>query len=220
MSLRREIHSAFDVITPPLGGMPERVVETVLADKRRRRKEGIMFRVRAPLSLAAVFIVVALIAAALIGGRVIADWAGFNATPAGQPHSQAPADRPAGGPVPLPLQGDWIMLASESKVFAGPACPDPLSVQTCLFKLTFTASTYYIDTNIPGFSGGGGQVVANGQELDFYNGHQCVERYPKGVGRYTYSLSAQGVLSFTSLNVDDCPRGPWLQDQVYTRSGT
>jgi hypothetical protein len=84
VSLRREIHSAFDVIAPPLGGMPERVVQTVLADKRRRRKENVMVRLRVPLSLVAVFIAIALIAAVLVGGRVIHDWNLFRyGTPAG-----------------------------------------------------------------------------------------------------------------------------------------
>jgi hypothetical protein len=67
MSLRRDIHSAFETITPPLGGMPERVVQTVLAqNKGRRRKETIVFGLRVPLAIAATFLLVALVAAALV----------------------------------------------------------------------------------------------------------------------------------------------------------
>ena len=66
MSLRSDIHSAIEVITPPLGGMPERVVQTVLAEEnRRRRKEGMVYRMHAPLTVAAALIVVAVIGAAL-----------------------------------------------------------------------------------------------------------------------------------------------------------
>jgi hypothetical protein len=88
VSLRRDIHSAFESIAPPLGGMPERVVQTVLADNtRRRRKERMLFRVRTPLSLVAVFMTIALVAAVLIGGRLIGDW---NAS-----HRPAPAAPPS-----------------------------------------------------------------------------------------------------------------------------
>ena len=66
MSLRRDIHSAFEVISPPLGGMPERVVQTVLADKKRRRKEEMAVRLRVPLTLVAALLLVAVIAAAVI----------------------------------------------------------------------------------------------------------------------------------------------------------
>ncbi len=82
MSLRRELHSAFDDIAPALGGMPERVVQTVLAENNaRRRKERMLFRMRTPLSLVAVFVFIALIAAALVGGRLVQDWNSFQTSP-------------------------------------------------------------------------------------------------------------------------------------------
>ena len=89
MSLRRDVHSAFDVIAPPLGGMPERVVQTVLAEHNaRRRKERMSVRFRTPLSLVAVFLLIALVAAVLVGGRLIADWNALHKpTPAGQSSS-------------------------------------------------------------------------------------------------------------------------------------
>ena len=219
MSLRREIHSTFDAIAPPVGGMPERVVQTVLSDARRRRKGRLMGRLRAPLSLVAVIVVVAVIAAVLVGGRMIADLNGrFNSAPAGQ--TRADGGTPRGGPVPVQLRGDWLMLASEAKAFAGPLCPDPLTVQTCTFKLTFTATTYYVDTKIAGFSGGGGDVVVIGTELDFFNAHACGQLGPAAVvGRYTWTVSAQGALSFAALNDDTCPRRSWLNGQIYTRTG-
>ena len=89
MSLRRDVHNAFDVIAPPLGGMPERVVQTVLADHNaRRRKERMLVRFRAPLSLVAVFLFIAVVAAVLVGGRVIQDFSSFHRnTPAVTPEA-------------------------------------------------------------------------------------------------------------------------------------
>jgi hypothetical protein len=71
VTLRRDVHSAFDQITPSMGGLSERVVQTVLAEgATRRRKEGMLFRMRAPLSLVAVLLVIALVAAVLVFGRL------------------------------------------------------------------------------------------------------------------------------------------------------
>ncbi|HKW72348.1 MAG TPA: hypothetical protein VJQ08_05930 [Candidatus Dormibacteraeota bacterium] len=70
MSLRTDIHSAFDTITPSTGGIAERVVETVRRDApTRERRRRLMIRMRAPLSLVAVVIVVALIAVGLVVGQ-------------------------------------------------------------------------------------------------------------------------------------------------------
>jgi hypothetical protein len=71
VSLRRDIHTAYDVITPDTGGMAERVVETARRQAPalpRRRK--FMFGMRAPLPLLAVLLAVAIVAAVLVGGRV------------------------------------------------------------------------------------------------------------------------------------------------------
>ena len=86
MNLRREVHSAFDQITPSMAGLSERVVQTVLDEgATRRRREKMLFRIRAPLSLVAVFLLIALVAAVFIGGRLIQDWnAVHNGSPAGQ----------------------------------------------------------------------------------------------------------------------------------------
>jgi hypothetical protein len=80
-NLRRDIRSAFEVIEPPLGGMPERVVETVLVDKRRRRKELMSYRLRISLALAAALLLVAVIAAATITWNSL-----HNVSPAGGFH--------------------------------------------------------------------------------------------------------------------------------------
>ncbi len=85
MSLRKQIHSAFDEVAPPTFGAPERVVQTVLAEgSSRRRKERMMLRLRVPLSLVAVFVLIALVVGVLIGGRLIQNWNSFrNSAPAG-----------------------------------------------------------------------------------------------------------------------------------------
>ena len=85
MSLRTQIHSAFDEVAPATHGLPERVVQTVLTENAtRHRKEGLMLRLRVPLALVAVFMVVALVVGVLIGGRLIHDWNALNnSAPAG-----------------------------------------------------------------------------------------------------------------------------------------
>ena len=85
MSLRREIHSTFDEIAPSTFGMPERVVQTVLDEgPSRRRKEKLTIRMRAPLSLVAVLVLIALIVGVLIGGRIMQEWNAFHkSSPAG-----------------------------------------------------------------------------------------------------------------------------------------
>ncbi|HSP09822.1 MAG TPA: hypothetical protein VLU92_09540 [Candidatus Dormibacteraeota bacterium] len=84
MSLRSEIRAAIDDMAPSMGGLPERVVDTVLAENpARRRRNRMLFRMRAPLSLVAAIVAIALVAAVLVGGRLIQDW---NAA-----HTQAPA---------------------------------------------------------------------------------------------------------------------------------
>src|SRR2546423_14396333 len=50
--------------------MPERVVETVLHDARRRRKGRVMFGVRAPMPLVAAVLLIAVVAAGFVGGRI------------------------------------------------------------------------------------------------------------------------------------------------------
>ena len=118
MSLRREIHAAFETIAPPLGGMPERVVQTVLRDSGGRRERKLMLRLRAPVSLVAVFVAIAVIAAVLVGGRVIRDWNLFhNANPAG--HAQTTQlQLLEARPLTLPV------LKSVSDCTSGPFSPD------------------------------------------------------------------------------------------------
>lgn len=79
MSLRSELHEAYDELGPPPAGLSERVVMTAQRDLPRRGAWSL--RLRAPLSLVAVFVVIAVVAGALVGGRIIADWKRFAPPP-------------------------------------------------------------------------------------------------------------------------------------------
>ena len=85
MTMRAVMREALDEVVPAnTPGLPERVVGTVLADKRRRRNRQMLVRLRAPLSLVAALVAIALVAAVLVGGRIIQDWNAFHGTPAGR----------------------------------------------------------------------------------------------------------------------------------------
>jgi hypothetical protein len=119
VSLRRDIHSAFDVISPSLGGMPERVVQTVLADKRRRRNKEMSIRLRAPLSLVAALVAIALVAAVLVGGRILQDWNAFRGgSPAGTSYQTQVAHLEA-TPLHIPTFSDLTSCKSGPYNSAG-----------------------------------------------------------------------------------------------------
>jgi hypothetical protein len=135
------------------------------------------------------------------------------------PTPSAASSRPAGGPVPSQLLGDWLLPPAAANVYQqsqGDTCPTPLAVSTCMFKLILTATTYNFAINAPGRTTGGGDVGANGTEIDFYNGSACGLTLPEGVGRYTWTLTG-GALHFAPLNQDACPRAPLLANQSYNR---
>jgi hypothetical protein len=82
VSLRSEIHSAFDELRPETLGLSERVIQGVVQNRPRRVSWPV--HLRAPLSLVAAVLVIAVVAAALMGGRLIRDWNSFIA-----PHQAA-----------------------------------------------------------------------------------------------------------------------------------
>jgi hypothetical protein len=113
VSLRADLHAAFDELEPSVFGLPERVVDAVVLDGRaRRRREGIVFRLKAPVSLVAVMLLIALVVGALIGGKLVQDWNASHSTPAGGPtRAQQIADLEA-----RPWQ--------QALLQPGTACPD------------------------------------------------------------------------------------------------
>ncbi len=88
MSLRRDVHLAFDEVVPSTAGISERVVQTVLGEGATRRKtEGMIVRLRAPLSLVATLVLVAMVVGIFVAGRLVQDWNAFhNGAPAGKAH--------------------------------------------------------------------------------------------------------------------------------------
>jgi hypothetical protein len=152
---------------------------------------------------------------------LLASACGQSTPTANVPGPSAATSPLAGGRVPVQLQGDWLLppaAAQAEQQNSGDTCPAPLAIATCMFKLTFTASSYNFEVNAPGRTGGGGDAVVNGAEIDFFNGEACSFTLPQGVGRYTWTLTG-AVLHFTSLNQDPCPRSPILANQSYSRAG-
>lgn len=103
MSLRTDIHAAFDVITPATGGMAERVVETAKREARvRERRRRHMVRLRAPMSLVAIFVLVAIVVALFIGAQAVRSWNAQHSTAPAAPPNSVIAKLEA-RPITLPL---------------------------------------------------------------------------------------------------------------------
>jgi hypothetical protein len=85
VSLRTELHSAFDELAPSTVGLRERVVQTVVQDRTAQRPRQRLVWVRAPLSLVAVLVLISLVVAILVGGRLASDSQNFTkrSVPAG-----------------------------------------------------------------------------------------------------------------------------------------
>jgi hypothetical protein len=78
VSLRTELHSAFDELAPSTVGLRERVVQTAVHERTSGRRRQSLAWVRAPLSLVAVFVLISLVVGILVGGKVASDWPGFS----------------------------------------------------------------------------------------------------------------------------------------------
>jgi hypothetical protein len=155
MSLRRQIHSAFDEVAPPTFGVPERVVQTVFAEgPSRRRRERMMLRLRVPLSLVAVFVAIALVVGVLIGGRLMQDWNSFrNSAPAGG-GGQTQLAQLESRPLVLPTPGSYLDCKSGPFNSAGAFGKGPLygfggATSTTSWG-TYFHNLAYAETNING----------------------------------------------------------------------
>lgn len=154
MSLRKQIHAAFDEVAPPTLGVPERVVQTALAEgPSRRRRERLMLRLRVPLSMVAVFVAIALVVGVLIGGRLMQDWNSFrNPAPAGGGQSQLVQleSRPIVLPTPASLldckTGPYNSAGSYGK---GPVYGDGGGTSTTSWG-TYFHNLAYAETDITG----------------------------------------------------------------------
>ena len=164
MSLRTQIHSAFDEVAPDTFGLSERVVQTAWTENQSsRRRERLMLRLRMPLSLVAVFVLVALVVGALVGGRLMHDWNSFrNSAPAGGV-SQSELAALEAKPLNLP------------KLNAGDSCPNSPVGATFDYGTgpvyavggpeTQTPWGYYFDVTWVTAPGLSGPVLVRGRDL-------------------------------------------------------
>jgi hypothetical protein len=155
VSLRTQIHSAFDEVAPPTHGLPERAVQTVLTENAgRNRRERLMLRLRVPLSLVAVFVLVAVVVGVLIGGRLMQDWNSFhNSAPAGDSYQSQVAQLEA-VPLHLPVFASYAdcqsgPFNSVGSLGSGPVYGDagPLAPSTWGAYYSIVA---YADTDVAG----------------------------------------------------------------------
>ena len=156
MSLRTEIHSAFDEVAPPTFGMPERVVQTVLTESpSRRRREQLILRMRVPLSLVAVFMLIALVVGLLIGGRLVQDWSSFhNGAPAGGGTQSVLAQLEA-RQLNLPTPATRLDCVSTpinlgGSIGKGPVFADPGGIWTITSWGNYFHNGAHADTNVSG----------------------------------------------------------------------
>jgi uncharacterized protein YcfL len=61
-----------------------------------------------------------------------------------------------------------------------------------------------------------GNVVVNGDEIDFYNAGPCNIPLPGGVGRYTWKITGEELL-LTPIEYDPCGRREYLANVTFTR---
>lgn len=61
-----------------------------------------------------------------------------------------------------------------------------------------------------------GNVVVNGDEIDFYNAGPCNIPLPGGVGRYSWKITGEELL-LTPIEYDPCGRREYLANVTFTR---
>lgn len=178
MSLRTDIQTAFDEVAPSTFGLSERVVQTFVAELPvRRRNERWFVRLRAPLSLVAIVLLIAMAVGMLIGGRVMQDWKAFTqpAPARNQPSELALLEgRPmqltrlqAGDSCPeTPLNGPYGDLFPSGMYGSGPvyvaggsSVPDPWGTYWYLAAVT--------DQRVTGLVLVRGQDLRTGQSVVF-----------------------------------------------------
>jgi hypothetical protein len=99
VSLRRDIKDSFDEIAPNTAGMSDRVIRSAQMDPGPARWS---LRLRAPISLVAALVAIAVIAGVLVGGQVMRDWNNFRLpTPAGS-RQLSPLEKLESRPLHMP----------------------------------------------------------------------------------------------------------------------
>jgi hypothetical protein len=133
-------------------------------------------------------------------------------SPAALPASPSPP--PGGVALPAQLLGAWydFLPPATFNAISSYSCPPLATAANCFYQLTFTTTTF--DSSFVAVGGrqtdGHGDVVANGNEIDFFNG-RC-----DGVGRYSWRLA--GGLLYLTLIADPCPRSYLYTLQGWSRT--
>jgi hypothetical protein len=195
----------FDTFVAPLRSV-------AIPEKRGRR-----------LNLLAAVAVVAVVVAVLAVPIVVGRFHSRHTTSAVQPSavsSPTPTSSPPpGGPVPSQLWGNWYLPgAAVTQVTEGTThCPSNPTPTNCFFQLMLGGSTSSISYVALGgiYAASQGDVVANRNEMDFYNSAYCLPE-GGGLGRYTWRLTA-GVLYFTLIS-DTCSRALVLTNRGWART--
>jgi hypothetical protein len=225
VSLRTDIHSAFDEVAPSTLGLPERVVESARVNPKRRRPERWVVRFRGPASLVAVFLLVALVAGVLVGGRLLQDWNAFihPQAPAGGVHQsvvtqlearkdQLPtlkaADSCPDGPEANNLYGG-------GPVYGAPGWPQPTTASELAGNFSTSWGLYFYNTFIS-VAGLNGPVVVRGRDLRSNRPIIFVGNYATGpvVGTDTVDGRLVHQHVYLVLDMSHPPSGPSGVQQV------
>ncbi len=200
MDNERELRTAFrralDDVLPPVPWLEAAVTEDQRRRRARRSVDGSLSKTqprrtvlpRPVIQFAAGVLILVLAAATVVTFFELRHTAQQSA-PAGTIASPSPS-APQGGPVPPSLDGAWKQVA------------DPTVV------LILSGTDY---SSAGPLGSGTGNVAVNGSEIDFFNGSICPTPLPGGIGKYRWTISA-GLLIFSPLNSDPCPRAPFLAD--------
>jgi hypothetical protein len=109
---------------------------------------------------------------------------------------------PSGGSAPTKLQGHWLLVSKSGHAFKN------------RFELEIRDRQYGFPIGLVR-----GQVVAHGNEVDFYNEDLCDLAFPKGVGRYRWTVKGE-LLYLAEIEKDRCAtRRGVLDDAAYHRIG-
>ena len=194
------------------------------ARTRRSASRGIPRKRGRGLNLLAAVAVVAVVVAILAVPIVLGRFQSRHIASAVQPSavsSPAPTSSPPpGGSVPSQLWGNWYLPgAAVTQVGEGTIhCPSNPTPTNCFFQLTLGGSTWSITYLALGgiYAPSQGNVVANRNEMDFYNSSYCDFEMAGALGRYTWRVTA-GVLYFTLIS-DTCSRALVLTNRGWTRT--
>ena len=128
------------------------------------------------------------------------------------------ASPPPGGPVPSQVWGNWYLSGAAVTQVSQTPCPSPPTPTNCFFQLMLGGSTWSISYVATGgiVVPSQGNVVANSNEMDFYNSDYCGLQLPAGLGRFTWRVTA-GILYFTLIS-DACTRAHVLTNRGWTRT--